>query len=220
MSIVTDVRTLVDEPTGGVFWTDEHVYDAINEQLLRIYFHEKGFRRISASMTITSGQEFVGIPSAIAIPHYIIYGEREYWPTTYQMLERFSSNWRGETTAQPKGFVVWDHRTFRVWPAANGTYEMTVYGIGWPDEIGAGNEDISEDSTFKNCVAFRSASSLLQSTLPRQSAIYEQQARELEQKWRQGARLFRGTSKINRLRPGNAFTIKQHGNPTGFKGVY
>jgi hypothetical protein len=220
MSLVTDVRTLIDEPSGGVFWTDQHVYDACNEQLLRAYFHEKGFRRESATLTITSGQDFVGIPAAIAVPHYIIYGSREYWPSTYQMMERYSENWRGEEASQPKAFIVWDHRTLRVWPAADGTYEMTVYGISWPDEIAAGNQDITEDSTLKNCIAFRAASSLLQTTLPRQSAVYEQQAKELELKWHKHARGFRGQDKFNRLRPGTSFTIKQHGNPSLFRGWY
>lgn len=217
MSLVTDVRTLIDEVSGGVFWTDQHVYDACNWEVTRAYFDEKGSRRESATITITAASPFVGIPATIAIPHYIIYGEREYWPSSYETLERYDQKWRTASVGQPKAFIVWDHRTFRVWPQADATYEMKVFGIQWPDEIGAANLDVDEDTHFKNMIAFRAASSLLQATLPQQSAMYEQQAKELEWQWNEHRHKFKGTHHFDRLRPGTAFTVKQRGNPNLFK---
>ena len=217
MSLVDDVRTLVDEPTGGVFWTDQHVYDAINWELIRAYFDEKGTRKITASMTITSSSPFVGLPATIAIPTFIVFGGQEYWPTSYTELERWQENWRGEDAAQPKAFIPWDHRTFRVWPQADATYVMTVHGLAYPTEIAAGNLDITEPTTFKSMITFRSAASLLQATLPMQSQVYEVQAKELEHKWNKHSRNFRGNQKLDRLRPANAFLARQHGNPALFK---
>jgi hypothetical protein len=104
-----------------------------------------------------------------------------------------------------------------VWPQADGEYEMAVFGIQWPDEIAAGNLDVDEDTHFKNMIAFRAASSLLQSTLPQQSAMYEQRAKELEWQWNEHRRKFKGTHHFDRLRPGTAFTVKQRGNPNLFK---
>ena len=218
MSLVTDVRTLLDETSGGVFWTDQHVYDAINQELLRAYFKERGARLASANMVCYTGNEFVQLPSTIAIPRYIVYAGKEYWPTSYEELERYSQKWVGATAGQPKSFVVWDHRFFRVWPEPDADYTVEVWGIPWPTEIAAGNEDISEPRIFKEMIALRAASNLLRSTLPQLSVAYQNEAKRLEHVWKRHVRNSKGLERMWRMRPGTRFTVAQHGNPRIWRG--
>jgi len=218
MSLVSDVRTLLDETSGGTFWTDDHVYDAINQELLRAYFKERGARITSADMNCWTGNEFAALPQTIAIPRYITYAGKEYWPSSYEELERYEQKWMGATAGQPKAFIVWDHRFFRVWPEPDADYTVQVWGIPWPTEIGASVQDISEPRIFKEMVALRAAANLLRSTMPQLSIAYQNEAKRLEHVWKRHVRNSKGLERMWRMRPGTRFTVSQHGNPNIWKG--
>jgi hypothetical protein len=209
MSVITDIRTLLDERSSAVFWTDQHIYDAANQAQLDIYASLKA-QQGSAVMSLNSGQDIVSIPPTIMIPQYIEFNNKTYFPTTHAKLEQWNRAWRGEALAQPKWFVLWDWEHFRVWPRPDQGYDFTLWGVTWPSEFSASNESITADRVLQAAIAFRAASYLLELTQPLLAAEMARESAEYETRYKTRLRN-RQSHRPTALKPGTAFTAAQSG---------
>lgn len=216
MSLFTDVQTLLDEVAGAVFWSADQIYDAINQAQLEAQFLVQD-RTVGASMVCTQGSEFATVPTTVMLPQFIVYGGKEYWPSTYEELENWDQDWRAESQAQPKVFISWDWNHFRLWPVPDANYTVTVWGVPWPTEVAAASLDITETTAYKEWITFKAGAALILNTLPQAAQVWLVEAKELERQWRRHKQLNLGAYRFNRFRPGTAFTVGQRGSPAVWK---
>ena len=210
MSLVTDIQELIEEAATGVFWVNQQVYDAANQAVIDTWLNTR-HDRSTATMSVSVNDVFKAIPTEIMIPERIILNNLEYFPTTFALLERENRNWRTAAAAQPKWFVMWDTRTFRLVPKADATYNFTVVGVQYPQvEISASDTDITAPALLKQAVAHRAAGIIFELTRPDLADAMRAQATEYEMEFKRQLRN-RGGHRIDRLRPGTKFTIAQSG---------
>lgn len=180
MAIVGEIQTLLDDT--GVFWTDQHVYDAANQAQMETWAELRHDIAV-ATITVTASQEFVSLPSSIMIPQRIVTvttaTKLEWYVTTHAKLEQDNRKWRAEGVAHPKWFVVFDYNTLQLYPKPDATYQYEIWGVRYPPtEITTGTEDITAEKTIKKAVIFRAAALVAQMTRPDLFEIWIQEAQE------------------------------------------
>lgn len=210
MSLVTDIQELIEEAATGVFWVNQQVYDAANQAMIDTWLNTR-HDKTTASMAVVANDVFATIPTEIMIPERIILNSLEYFPTTFALLERENRNWRTAVTAQPKWFVMWDTRRFRLVPKSDNSYTFIVTGVQYPQvEISVSDTDITAPALLKQAIAHRAAGIILELTRPDLADAMRVQATEYELLFKKQLRN-RGGHRIDRLRPGTKFTIAQSG---------
>ncbi len=206
MSIVSDVQTWIADT--GVFWPADNVYDAINEAQVDLYADAK-YVISTATMTLTASTDIFSLPTAIMLPQWIERGGKKYFPTSQIRLEQYTQEWRKDPAATPKFFVVWDASHLRSYPKPDATYEFLLCGVPWPAEVASTNTDISGDRTYKDAVAFKAASLLMEATRPDVAEAFEKESQSALLSYR---KTLRRQLPLIRLRPGSKFTVAQSGD--------
>lgn len=218
MSLVGEVRQLLNETAGPVFWTDLKIYDACNEALMWVWGENK-WQLTTSTMTFTASADLVALPSTLFIPQQIFGTDGQYFETTLNLVEEWDRGWKSATPAYPREFIPWDVQTVRAYPKPDQTYTFRVGGVGYPSEIGAGNEDLIADHAAFHAVVFKAASLLLEYTRPElaeeldgyaQEHIYEHR-KQLRNKLHYQFRKLRpatafGNAQAGAIRPGKQFT--------------
>lgn len=176
MSSITTIRTYINDPDGVIFPAN-YLYDCINDTLLDLFSDTKP-ETTSATLTLNTDDDIVSIPPAIMIPQQVIYDNKPYYITTQAELERWSRTWRSAKQAQPRWFIRFDHNRIRVWPRPDQLYSMTLWGIGWPDEISSTNTVIDDDSRWRQAIEHKTASKLLELSRPDLAEIHEKAFQE------------------------------------------
>ena len=172
MSLVTDVRMLVDEVTQG-FWLDDSIYDAINRAQLSIFANNPRIVETSTVMALGSGTGWIQIPASIMIPKYVLGTSTEHiFPLTQTALEQHNIHWLSVDQGYPHRLVLYDSFTLRPFPVPDANYTFTMYGVPWPTEITALVTDITASRYLKRAIAYASAASLLSYTRPELSDQY------------------------------------------------
>lgn len=212
MTLIAEVRELLDESTGSTFWVEEQIYDALNEAIVDVYSntrHEYG----TATITFTASNAYLALPSSLMIPQYIVGTKGRYFPTTKAKLEQWNRDWRAEGEDYPKHFVVTDIDTIMAFPAPDLAYEFTVHGVPWPScgEIADGAEDITGvPNLLRLALTKRTVAELLEFTQPALADQYLAEAAQLEHDFKIQLRNRQGHN-IRRLKPGTLFTRAQSG---------
>ena len=196
MSIVSDVRELIDD--AGVFYIDQHVYDAVNGAILEVwptFVHDEG----TATVTITANQEYLPIPSTILVPRRIWNNNREMYPVTEVNMEEYGETWRTKANGKPYWFIIWDTENFKLWPKSNGTYVYTIEGQKYPD------------FEIKKAVQYRAAASLVALT---RRDLYQTWMTEhgdyMSQAFAELSKRFK--TKNHSFKPGNRTTLEHSGD--------
>jgi hypothetical protein len=210
MSLVNDIKTLVDEPGVGVFWSDQAIYDAANEALVELWASTK-WATTTATLTLTASADLVEIPCTIMIPQYYTGTGGRYFLTTRAQAENWLREWKLQPKAYPKHLVVWDTEHVRPIPSPDATYTFTLTGIGWPVEINGGNLDVDGPTNLRTAIMYRAASTLLESTLPELADTMLKESMEAEDVFNIQLRN-QQSHNIMRLKPATAFTRAQGGN--------
>lgn len=200
MNIVSEVRIVLGESAGGVFWTDSHILDALNEAQLDLASENK----ISVSTStwiVEAGSDLVAIPSEIMIPKIVEDTSREFFVTTQAKLEQYHQGWRGAGAGIPNWFVLWDAFNIRVWPRPDNDYQYNLVGYPWPDELTISSDLTPDNYTLKKSLVYRTASVLLEATQPSLSDFLFQTALRYESDYKVGLRNAQSHN-IIRLHPG------------------
>lgn len=209
MSLVSELRILLDDT--GTFWTDNHIYDALNEALLEA--HTKNNWIIStANWVVPADGTFITLPTSIMIPMKIVGTAGELYPSGFSWLEADSREWGlRETSEEPEHFVLWDAETLIPYPTPTSTHTLRIVGVPWPTEITSTSTDITAEDRIKRAIVYRAASSLIEHTLPDWADQYSAEADKYEYEHRVNMRR-RGYPRLDRLRPGTTFTRRKWGS--------
>lgn len=212
MSMVSEVQQLVDEAGGAVWWTLTQVYDALNASLLDLTIDTK-MTTASATLAITSGVDFVAIPTTqILVPQYVVYNSVSIFSTTHDQLEDWSRRWHDQPAAQPKWLVLWDAQTFRTFPAPDANYTFTLYGLKWPDEVDVSTTEVTPLSRdLRRAVVLAAAARLLEFTQPQLADAMLIESEAHKQRSLQTYRRSLGANTL-RLRPGVGWQLAQGGD--------
>lgn len=216
MSLYSEVQIQIDQASpnaaSSAFWVDQQIYDALNEALLETWTNLKWATLTTSTIATTSGAQFEALPtSTLMIPQFIIYANVKLFPTNHDMLQDWNANWLNQTPAQPGWFVLWDQQTLRWWPKPDNTYPFVMYGIPWPTEINAGNQDIIADPLIKRAIIHRAVAYLLEASQPQLADVQEAEALEQERRYARQLRNMQGANTL-RLRPTKGWTGAQFGD--------
>ncbi len=210
MPSITTIRRYINDP-DGVIYPDAYLYDTMNDSLLDMYIDCKP-EVVSHTLTINTGDDIIYIPSHIMIPQQIVYQNKPYYITTQAELERWERKWRTASPAQPRWFIRWDARRIRIWPRADNTYDMTMWGIEWPTEIDSSDDDLTDDSDWKQAIEHKTTSQLLEMARPDLSDLHEREYQASRNDYNIGKRNSNGGHNIRQLRPGTRNNIAQIGS--------
>jgi hypothetical protein len=200
VTIIEEVKTAIGEENESIFWTAEHIYDALNEAHIEMNATLKN-SIITVPWVVEAGDDLVEIPTEIMIPKQIEDTSRTFFITTPAKLEQESLGWRGTPAGVPGWFVLWDAFRIRVWPRADNDYQYNMVGIPWKTEFSGSYDDISTDHQLRKSLVCRAASNLMESTQPPLAASLLQQALSYEDAYRSGLRNSQPHN-IRRLLPG------------------
>lgn len=208
MSLVSDTQDLLND--AGVFWLDNHLYDALNSVQLSVW-RETHHDIAVGTMTVTASQEFAAVPSPIMIPQRIRLNDVEWWSTTPTLLERDNREWRTLNEAETHWFRVFDAETFQLIPKPDATYEFDVEGVRYPaTEIASGSLDITAPLDVKKAVQYGAAALLALNTRRDLHEVWlDEAARSLQ---RAKTRYRRRGAPFRRLRPGTGLTHAHQGD--------
>lgn len=212
MSLFTDIREKLDE-TSTVFWPDAQVYDAANEAQMETWVATKWTVTTHTLTATTSAQFCTYNPTAIMVPHHVLLSGRKYFITDQAKLEQFSREWRSFGLGQPRHFVLWDAASglVRPFPRPDAAYNFSLVGLGWPpEEIAAGQLDITAPALLKDAIVLRACATLLEYTQPVIGATMLNEAEGTERDFRRQLNRRLGHN-IARLRPAAAFNHAQSG---------
>lgn len=190
MSAVVFVQTMINDV--GVFWPIQTVLDSLNEAQLHLYA-ETRWAITTQTMNLGSGVDIIPIPSGMIIPKWIegtnlLYNpsvKQRMFPTTQRQLETYLRTWKGDSLGQPLYFALWDATHWRCFPRPDGlgsgpggTYPMTVFGIGIPNEIADTVTDLIGPFNYTQAVLHYAAALLLELTRPDIADTFIAQANE------------------------------------------
>jgi hypothetical protein len=210
MSLFTDIKTLLDEPGTGVFWTDADVYDAANEAALEVWASTK-WQVTTATLTCTTSADLVALPCEIFIPQYYLGTYGKQFITSHAQAENWSREWKLAAPAYPRHLVIWDAEHLRPIPKPDATYTFTLVGLSWPTEISASNLDLTAAANLKHAIMLRAASELLEHTLPDLADTMYNESIEAELAFKEQLRN-QQSHNIRRLKPGSLFQRAQGGS--------
>ena len=210
MSVVSDVREMIGEASAA-FYTDQQVYDAINETQMDMWMGSK-WLVTTATLTTTASAEFAAIPTDVMIPQYVEKDGRKWFPTTMARLEQWDPQWHAELPAQPQWFVLWDATTFRMGPKPDATYTFHVVGPAWPPtEVTSTSTDLTIPDLLYRAIVHRAAASIMEYTQPQLADVLAKEAKDLEHSWEMELRNAQSHN-IWQLKPGNRMSNAQAGN--------
>ena len=145
MTLLNQIRTIIDEPNGPKFWPNAQLYDATNEASIEVLGSGQ-FDLTTATITATASSVFVTLPESIMIPKFILDTANVELPkTTYAALERDSVGWTTATSTQHLAFVEFDFQTLQLYPIVGSAVVYRVIGVPYPVEISAGTEDLTQN---------------------------------------------------------------------------
>lgn len=214
---LSGTSTLIDDPTAGdIFWTSQQLYDAANEAVTD-FWATAGRQDVPIQLatntvpfTVTTATDIYPIDTvALMIPTYVTLNtmigsqriDQKYFITDRTKLEQSARDWKDNSQAQPKWFILWDATHLRVFPTPDKTYTFTLWGVPWPHEISTGTEDITVDQILRLAMAYKTASTLLEATRPEVSDLYTRNAEEMLNRYRIRLRN-QQTNNIRRMKPG------------------
>lgn len=201
MSLVSEIRILIDEQSGGVFWTDSQVYNAANEAQIDVWA-ASGWDTIKTNFIVNPGDDLVAYDPVLMIPQYFLLNNKKYFPTTMAKLEQYDRQWKGTNRQQPKWFAQFDHTRFRVFPSPDAIYSFDLWGLRYPPtEISALALDITAPELVRRAVMYRAVARLTLATRPDIAAMMTTQAMEAINNWNIRIRN-RQSNKIVRVYPG------------------
>jgi len=208
MSIFTDTRLILNE-SSTVFWSDDQVYDAINQAQIDLYTDSE-VKLSTSTMTAGAGVSLVAIPSGIMIPKYITGLGRDFFITTQTKLEQHNKDWFATPPGYPKHWIQMGATILRPYPRPDITYEFDIIGAPWPTEVTASQQDITAPEEFKLAVAYRAAAELFEYTRPDMAdgllAQSDEHLMEYKQRYRN-----HNPHNIRRIRPGNRLSTTYRG---------
>ncbi len=210
MASIETIRRYVNDPTG-IIYPDAYLFDTMNDCLLDMFIDCKP-ETLSATLTINTGDDIIYIPNHIMIPQQVIYQNKPYYITTQAELERWERKWRSSTPAQPRWFIRWDARRIRIWPRADATYDMTMWGIGWPTEIDDSADTLMDDPDWKQAIEHKTASQLLEMARPDLADLHEREYKESRNDFNISKRNSNGGHNIMQLRPATRNNHSQLGS--------
>lgn len=180
------VRQILDQTAGDIFWPATQIYDAANEALVDLWAWAN-IQTASEPLSVGVGDDIVAYnTSTIMIPKFIVLSthianadvNQKYFITDQTKLEQWSRVWRLDAIGQPKWFVLWDLFHLRVYPSPDKTYTFTLWGVPWPTEVTAANEDVLVDRQLKLAIAYRTAANLVEQTRPDLADAYAKESDE------------------------------------------
>jgi hypothetical protein len=210
MTVFEQVRILLDEANGPVFWTDSHICDALNCAQLYALPTLPREALTRTEWIVLAGQELITIPSTIMIPKFVEDSSQQYLVSSYTDLERYAKDWRGTSAGVPRYFVLHDHSRIRPYPIADENYQFTLAGVPWPTEYTTSAVDPTSDPTLKSAIAHLAASDLLELTLPQLSDAYYSEGERLLNQFRKRSRNTHSHN-IKRISPAIYFGNRQQG---------
>lgn len=218
MSLFSEVTEQIDQTSlnfGSAYWIQQQVLDAINWALLDTWANIK-WQFVSTQTVVSSGADITSLPvTTVMIPQYIINtASVKIFPTTHDLLQDWSSNWRNEPQAEPHWIVLWDQAHGRVWPPANGTYTWTLYGVPWPTEVTTtdGTTDPAPlDPSIRHAIIHRAVAFLLEHSQPQLADVNEAEAMDHEKRYFRQVRNAQGANTL-RLRPAPGWVVGQFGD--------
>jgi len=216
LSAVTDVQLLLNDT--GVFWPEAQVLDAINQAQLEVFARTK-WARSATTLAVVRGQDFIPIPSSVLVPSWIegpavdqdgSINPKRLFPTTHWELETYSRLWRGSDLAQPRHFVLWDSKNFRLYPRPDRAYVYTLWGVGLPTEVTDAVVGLAGPKNYTLAVTNHAVGLLLLATRPDLAVVYFQRAEDQMIAFRKHLRN-QQSHNIRMLRPGSSFDVQQSG---------
>lgn len=211
MTLVTQIKTIIDEPNASKFWPIAQVYDAANEASIEVLGSGQ-YDLMTATITATASQVFVTVPSTLMIPKFVLTTSNDALPkTTEAALEREGPNWGTATNTAPIAFLEVDQTTIQIYPIVTTSVEYRFVGVPYPTEITTGVEDFTSNEQYSFAAKFWAASSLMDATRPDLSDVFRSEGDEVYvmalRQWRnQQSHLLRT------LRPAGAADARRFGD--------
>jgi len=166
VTLLNQVRLIIDEPNGPKFWPNTQLYDAINEASIEVLGSGQ-FDVSTATITATASAVYVALPTTIMIPKMLLSTDNIELPkTTYAALERDSVGWGTATGTSHVACVEFDCQTLQLYPIVSTAVVYKVVGIPYPVEITTGVEDIVANDMVSDAVRFWAGSVLFDATRP------------------------------------------------------
>jgi hypothetical protein len=166
VTLLNQVRLIIDEPNGPKFWPNAQLYDAINESSIEVLGSGQ-FDLSTATITATANAVYITMPVGIMIPKLIINPTNECLPkTTYAAMERDGFGWGTATGTRHEAFVEFDCQTIQLYPIVPTPVVYRVVGVPYPNEITAGVEDLAANEIIADAVRFWAGSVLFDATRP------------------------------------------------------
>ena len=220
MTLLNQVRLIIDEPNAAKFWPNAQLYDAINESSIEVLGSGQ-FEVTTATVTATASAQFMTLPSTIMIPKFILTTgtqSRELPKTTYAEFERDSANWGTATGTEHIAFVEYDYSSVQLYPIVGSAIVYQVVGIPYPTEITTGTEDMSTNDMISDAVRFWAGSVLMDATRPDLSDTFRMEGQEHLQiamrhkRNNQGQRIYSlsPAGRIDARRSGDLTTIRSY----------
>ncbi len=168
MTLLAQVRLIIDEPSAAKFWPNQQLYDAVNEASIEVLGSGQ-FQLTTATMTVTASAQYATLPTTIMVPKFILSTGtqgRELPKTTYANMEQDSPQWGTATGTEHIAFLEYDVETIQIYPIVGSAVVYHVLGIPYPTEIGLGVEDMSTDGSIIDAVRMWAGSVLMEATRP------------------------------------------------------
>jgi hypothetical protein len=208
VDVVAELKALLDESGGSVFWTSTHLLNALNQALMDIDTDLKS-RIVQTSLSLPTNADIVALPTTtILMPTRIFNEDGDIFPVKQIDIERYSSQWKQAHHERPKWFTLWDAEHIRVFPSPDQDYTFTIVGVGWPTEITLLAPTVENEHPYIHALIFKAAATLVETTLPLAAQMYMQEYEEHMVEYRKNYRN-RGDYPIYQLRPGNKLQSAQ-----------
>lgn len=210
LSAFAMLNSKLDTLAGQVFWDYTQYYIALNEGQLEFAARIPGIAQVTSTLTCSAGSELANLPLDLFIPQQLVTEEGHHvWPVDLVQLENEDAGWRS-ITGRPQ-FVTWyDWARVRVWPIPDTTYEYTLKGVPYPDEISTSTYQCPLGLEYQEALTSIAASRLLAFTRP----DLAQQERAAGEEWLERFKRTlrkRGVWDTLRLRPGTGWSLAPGG---------
>lgn len=211
MTLLNQVKTIIDEPGASKFWPLQQVYDAINESSIEVLGSGQ-YEITTATITATASTTFITLPTSIMTPKFVLNTNNSEIPkTTFADLEREGPGWGTATGTAPIAFIDVDINTIQIYPIVGSAVEYRIVGVPYPTEVTLGVEDFTQEENFALVAKFYAGSILMDATRPDLSEAYRLEGEQLMpmalRQWRN-----QQSHKIATLRIGNEVDARRRGS--------